>query len=274
MSGTPYDDVRAGIRLVFPPGWDVIPAEGGELADDVDWMTTAAFPPSSSEKERRRDAENDAVDEDDDDEADEQEDSEAYLALWLEPSPEEIEQAAMRAPEPAPTSPPQPPPSTRTDGHGYRDGIAPGSDSDDDWLDLDELLSYLALHVGRWRTLPKEPPAEGELVKGAEWFANWILDSWEWFVPDEAQGLDRSLRPVRVSGHPAAAFRYHSIADESGATAAYMRLLLIQLPSGPPAFVLGAAQNDADRLLIDTCLDSVEALVPAPSHPRTWRRTQ
>jgi hypothetical protein len=255
MGATPYEDAIAGLRLAFPAGWSIVPGDAEE--DDTEWLTTAAFPPGPADTARR-------PEEDDGWEP-------TWSGIWEE---------ASRPPGERPAAPASPPP-----GHGT--GRAPGGPSDrfpdtdpEGWLaDAEDLFSYFGFYVGRWTGLSPEPPgpagstpgndAWAEFVEGADRLATSFLDSWEWFVPDGTRGLDRSARPATVSGHRAAAVRYHYVTDEAGTTAAYLRLLVVQLPLRPPSFVLGVCQTAGDRPLVDACLDSVEVLPDRSNgHPR------
>lgn len=257
MRGTFHDDHTAGLRLIFPKKWSIVP---GDPEDDLQkWLTTAAYPPPSRQGRGERNR------------------ADAWGPTEQELWEEAIQGGPVRATAPDPTR-------GALDADDDLDVLARGLDDgpDDDFTDgfedgtddesdddlvafITDLYNYLTVYVGVWEGLPEEPPGEEELLGCADWLAEWFMKPWEWFVPDDVHGLDHSIRKVTIPGHHAAAAWYRYIADDTGRTAAYLRLLLIRRPSGATSFVLGVAQSDADRRLVDGCLDSVELLAAGPA---------
>jgi hypothetical protein len=236
MSGTAHADLRAGLRLVLPPQWLVTVNDDPE--DSGGGLTTAASPPGTVEVR--------PVDDD-----------------WG-PTLDEVFEEAGRAPDdPRPAVPQGEPPEERLvhppPGSYYHD---PAESTDPEaWVT--KMLDHRRVYVGLWEGAVEGVPPEGEdLLDDAEEMANRFMDGFQGFVPDSIQGVDHFVRKVTVSGRPAAAIWYRFMADESGETAAYLRLLLVDLPDGRCPYVLGMAPTDAYRRLIDDCLDSVEVIGP------------
>ncbi|RKN43851.1 hypothetical protein D7294_09075 [Streptomyces hoynatensis] len=53
---------------------------------------------------------------------------------------------------------------------------------------------------------------------------------------------------------------YRYVANETGATVGYLRVLVVRLTGGAVSFLLGIGRSPAERRLIDDCLESVEPL--------------
>jgi hypothetical protein len=153
----------------------------------------------------------------------EEEAEDAELALWLE------------------TADPEPPVET-----------AP-FDADDD----PDFFDHVAVYVGQWEGLEKEPPDEEGLLAGAVWLAS-LLDQLLGALPRViGHQVEQGRRKMPVSGRPAAEIRYRFTAYKDGRTTAYLRLMVIQTDAGQASFVLGLAHSDLDHQLVDDCLDTV-----------------
>lgn len=238
-SGTLHDDREAGLRLPLPSDWRIVPGgseDAYELCSDADpgaWLTTVAYPPAAR---REKDDRSYPTEED----------------LWNEATA-----AFGTETEPAP----DPPPALLDSGH------PDGPDGPEDLEDLEDfedflgtLCDHLRVYVGRWPGLPEDGPEDAEaFLVGAGWLATHFLGSWEWFGAEAVHGRERVQRRVTVGGRPAAAFWHRSL-DPGGETAAYLRLLMVQLHDGSISFALGSAQSEAGRRIVDACLDGVELI--------------
>ncbi|MGP4111476.1 hypothetical protein ACTWP5_11225 [Streptomyces sp. 4N509B] len=121
------------------------------------------------------------------------------------------------------------------------------------------MLDQRGIWVGLWEGLPEDPPDEDGLLEAAEWLADQSVNL-EYLAPPTVHGREFRARRMTVHGRPAAGVWARFAGDEDDGTAAYLRLLLLQLADGRLSFVFGVAQSDADRQLVDDCLDSVEPI--------------
>ncbi len=149
----------------------------------------------------------------------------------------------------------------------------PVDPDDDEEAFVLNLMYPRAIYLGRWEDLDEEPPEEEDLLAGADWLANGFREDFKIYPSHILLGLDHGQRRVTVAGRPAAVAWYRFFVDEGGEgdergeRVGYLRLLLVHLADGMLSFIVGLGQSDADRRLIDACLDSVEPLVAGPAGP-------